>query len=298
MSKDEMILALDRISRFKFPEKKLKRVYIETICAHLLPAYKKNDIQTLNNQRLTEIFTNVWNYSVFYNFKKTEEDFSLNENYINEEKKCYQLTCEILSLMPEGCDFKTLLENTEKKYIPNNFLNYKTPSKIVLTEGVTEEILIPEFLKINNIENNINIKVVGTGGKSRIINKYNEYKRQLKIPIYILLDLDAQSVYSSLKLNLRPQDKTHLISCGEIEDIIPKNLFKYAINSEFKLQSKVSVNDFNKNISMVENLHNIFKEKGFGEFKKAKMANLIKNIINKNTVLSEELAKILEEIET
>ena len=110
LSVDEMILALDRISRFKYPEKKLKRVYIETICSHLIsPAFKKSDIEKFDNKSLTKYFTKIWNYSIEKNFGTLENDFSLNKNYIEQEKKCYFINREIMDLMPEKVDFKTLI---------------------------------------------------------------------------------------------------------------------------------------------------------------------------------------------
>ena len=298
MSVGEMILALDRISRFKFPSEKLKRVYVETICSHILKSDKKEDVYNLENKILVENFTKIWNYSIEKNFSSFRNDFSLNENYINEEKKCYVLSRADIDLMPNNCDFSTLINNIKKSEIPNNFYAYKTPRKIVLTEGVTEEILLPEFSKIHGFDwGKNNIKIVGIGGKSRILRQYEILKKQLKIPIYILLDYDAKNIFEQIKKEMRKIDSGHLISLGEIEDIIPVNLFKNAINKEFKQQSKISVKDFDKNLSMVKNLKNIFKEKGFGEFKKAKMANLIKEILSSNIKLSNELLLILTEIE-
>ena len=298
MSVSEMVLALDRISRFKFPVKKLKRVYTETITGHLIsPAFKKSDIEKFDNKSLKEYFTKIWNYSVENNFCTINNDFSLNRNYIEQEKLCYFFNNEITDLMPDKVDFKTLIENISKNKIPNNFNNYKTPQKIVLTEGITEEIVLPEFSKIHGYDwNKNNVKIIGTGGKSRVLNHYNIYKTQIKIPVFILLDLDAKPVFEQLMKILRPIDKAHLISHGEIEDIIPVSLFKNAINSEFKLQTKISVKDFDKNISMVENLHNIYKNNGFGEFKKAKTAQLIKESLTKTSALSEELTYILDKI--
>ena len=144
MSVDEMTLALDRISRFKFPETKLKRVYVETICAHYIKSKgKKSEIENIDNKMLALMFTEIWNYSVKYNFGTVDNDFSLNKHFVEEEKKCYVLDKNILDLMPVSADFRTLINNI--KNVPNNFENYKTPKKIVLTEGITEEILLPEF---------------------------------------------------------------------------------------------------------------------------------------------------------
>ena len=298
MSVDEMILALDRISRFKFPKDKLKRVYVETVCSNIIGgSNKKTQIFNLENKMLCELFTEIWNFSIETNFKSSNKNFSLNKNYIEEEKKCYYTDKADLDLMPIECDFSTLIKKIEKSKIPNNFDKYKTPRKIVLTEGVTEEILMPEFSKIYGFDWNKNgIIIVGTGGKSRILKQYRIFKEQLKIPIFILLDFDAENIFRQLKKEMRKIDSGHLINLGEIEDIIPVNLFKRAINSEFKLQAKISVKDFDKNLSMVKNLKNIFKEKGFGEFKKAKMANWIKAVLTKKSELSEELELILSEV--
>lgn len=297
MTTDEMILALDRISRFKFPPDKLKRVYVETICSHFLKSDKKNNIYALENKILCEAFTKIWNYSVKNNFNNISDDFSLNKSYINEEKKCYFLSKYDLDLMPQKTDFQTLINNIDKNKIPNNFSNYQTPRKIILTEGVTEEILLPEFSKNQGfdwIKNNI--KIAGIGGKNQILRHYKIFKVQLKIPIFILLDYDAKNIFEQIKKEMRNIDSAHLISSGEIEDIIPVNLFKNAINSEYKLQAKISVNDFDKNLTRVQNLKNIFKEKGFGEFKKARMANLIKETLSPKSQLSDELILILNEI--
>lgn len=298
MTVNEMILALDRISRFKFPKDKLKRVYVETICSNIIGgSSKKSEIFNFENKILCEIFTEIWNFSVENNFTSCSKDFSLNKNYIREEKKCYVINKTDLDLMPKECDFSTLIKNIDKNKIPNNFDKYKTPKKIVLTEGVTEEILMPEFSKVYGFNWDKNgVKIVGTGGKSRILKQYKIFKEQLKIPVFILLDFDAENIFEQLKKEMRKIDSGHLISHGEIEDIIPVNLFKTAINSEFKLQAKISVNDFDKNLSMVKNLKNIFKEKGFGEFKKAKMANLIKTVLSPKSKLSGELESILNEI--
>ena len=298
MSVDEMILALDRISRFKFPEKKLKRVYIETICSHLIsPSLKKTDIEKFDNKSLTQYFTDIWNYSVENNFGKLNTDYTLNKNYVEQEKACYITNKELLDLMPKNADFKTLINNIPSNKIPSNFKDYKTPQKIVLTEGITEEILLPEFSKIHGYSWEENrVKIVGTGGKSKILTFYNIFKSQIKIPIYILLDNDAQIIFEQIKMCLRNTDCVHIISVGEIEDIIPVSLFKKAVNTEYKLQAKISVKDFDKSLSMVDNLHNIYKNNGFGEFKKSKMAQLIKDILSPNIVLSEELTEIMNEI--
>lgn len=296
MTIPEMSLALDRLTRFKYPETKLKRVYLETICAHSIkPAYKKNDLENITNKELKTLFEKIWNESIIHNFGGISKDNALNKTFAAEEKKCYVLTKEQIDLYPMQADFKTLTDNLKK--IPNNFLNYKTPTKIVLTEGVTEEILLPEFSKLtehNWIDENI--KIVATGGKNQVIKQYKIYRNQIKIPIYILLDNDAKPVYDEIKQFMRKIDFIHLIEKGEIEDIIPINLFKNAINHEFKLQSKISIKDFDPNLSMVKNLYEIYKNNGFGEFKKAKMAQLIKDLITSKTVLSSELHNIFNEI--
>ena len=60
--------------------------------------------------------------------------------------------------------------------------------------------------------------------------------------------------------------------------------------------SEVSGFEFNTNISMVKNLEEIFKSKGFHEFKKAEFAKLIKENITNDIYISPEIKIIIREI--
>ncbi len=54
---------------------------------------------------------------------------------------------------------------------------------------------------------------------------------------------------------------------------------------------------------MTKNLHNLFKNKGFGEYKKADFAKMVKFYLEKiggmqdtNTLISDEIREIIDEI--
>ena len=66
-------------------------------------------------------------------------------------------------------------------------------------------------------------------------------------------------------LQIRPNDKIYLINSGEFEDLIPKNILQKTINSVHCNDLNCIFDDFNDELSMVDNLENIYKKYGFGE---------------------------------
>ena len=87
-----------------------------------------------------------------------------------------------------------------------------------------------------------------------------------------------------------------MVSCGEFEDLLPKLLIIKTINSHFKNFLTIKEDDLNVNEGMVGVLEEIFKTKGLHEFKKAEFAKLVKEKINFEADISEEIKAIIEEI--
>ena len=117
-----------------------------------------------------------------------------------------------------------------------------------------------------------------------------------KIPFFILLDKDAQATSELIKPKLRAKDELYLINCGEFEDIIPKNILQKTINYVHCNEYNCIFDDFLDDCSMVENLENIYKKYGFGEFKKAKFAQNLKEYIEKNCTNSDFINSEIVEI--
>jgi hypothetical protein len=118
---------------------------------------------------------------------------------------------------------------------------------------------------------------------------------ELKIPIYLLLDKDAEENIAQIQPRLRKTDKIHLVSCGEFEDLLPKSLIIKTVNNELSNFACITELDFDENLPNARNLENIFKNKGLHEFKKADFAKLVRDNITQDSDISNEIGTIIKE---
>ena len=172
----------------------------------------------------------------------------------------------------------------------NLFLKYPI-EKVLLVEGLTEEILLPAFSKYLGYDfYQKGIQVIPAGGKNQVVIE------ELKIPVFLLLDKDAEDNIRQIKPKLRDIDKIHLVSCGEFEDLLPKSLIIKTLNMHFANFTSISESDLDDEQPEVNNLENIFKTKGLHEFKKAEFAKLVRANIKESSDISAEIAEIIKEI--
>ena len=238
------------------------------------------------------------------------DDYEINKKLTEYENTIFNLTPETNILLDNNINYKsfiTLINDSSPINLKllkslsmnnqNNDLPLKFPIKlVVIAEGITEETLLPEFAKFCELDfDKYGVQMISAGGKNQVVKLFYTFAEQLKIPIFVLLDSDAKENYEQIKLRMRKFDKIHLINAGEFEDILPISLIKKALNDYFKNLNSVSDNDF-YNERMVENLEEIFKIKGFHEFKKSEFAQLIKNHITSNIDISDEISSIVKEI--
>ena len=95
---------------------------------------------------------------------------------------------------------------------------------------------------------------------------------------------------------LREQDRIHLVSCGEFEDLLPRALIVKAVNSHFKNFLTISEEDLLLESPTVKVLEEIFKTKGLHEFKKAEFAKVVRENILSDDDISVEIKAIIKEI--
>lgn len=200
-------------------------------------------------------------------------------------------------------DLTAKFDNFEKIYelaeIYRNDNRSKNPLKLILlVEGSTEEILLPVFSSITGIDfDKTGIELISSGGKNQVARIYAEINQETNLPIFIILDADAQAIADEIKKNIRPQDRLHLISGGEFEDILPDELICRATNSYYGLTGKINVEEININARKTDVLANVWKQKGFGEFKKAEFAQIISENIKTSADLSKEMQEIILNIQ-
>lgn len=303
-------ICLDRLTRFKPVSERYIRVIDDVLSKYLIQMDEKlSDIQMPRKIELAQTILN--------SAAKNLTDLKLNEIIKNDEEKIFYLTNEDREFLNSKIDFLALINLLNENTLPlnlkrlkfqNNLTSNETRekyatlfpvSKVVLVEGITEEILLIEFAKILGLDfKKEGIFVLGAGGKNQVARKYYKLIEEIKIPIFILLDSDAKEIANLIIPKLRNKDKLHLIKTGEFEDILTGKLIKNALNFHFAQNMLNNENEFEENGHAVVELHDCFKNNGWGEFKKADFAKIIREYLHqaKNPPVSDELKLITDEI--
>lgn len=312
LSKEQIVISIDRLTRFKQTKEKYLRVFTDIILWGLVePKYKKNELYSLSYADIKELAQEIFNNSFDYNYA----DYSINQKLAEYENSIFNNDNDTQDLLNNKFDYLSALKLVDKDCVVNlkwlkslaidsnqieNRDNYclKYPiEKVLLVEGITEEILLPVFSKYLGYDfYQKGIQIIPAGGKNQVVKMYYKLIEELKIPIFLLLDKDAEENIMQIIPRLRKIDKIHLVSCGEFEDLLPKSLIVKSVNNHFKNFSSITEADLYDNVSEVENLENIFKVKGLHEFKKADFAKLVKSNINEPSDISNEIKDIVKEI--
>jgi hypothetical protein len=171
------------------------------------------------------------------------------------------------------------------------------PRVLLLVEGITEEILLPKFAQLLTYDFNTDgIFLISAGGKNKVAKFYNKYKRQLTIPIALLLDADAEEIIEELTPGLRPHDKLISIHNGEFEDLLPKDLICKAVNDSYMLSPNLKLAEIDQQESIARQLCIIWKNFGLGDFNKSHFASTIYNYIDDPKFITDEMNRIIKEI--
>ncbi len=312
LTKEQILISMDRLTRFKYTKNKYLRVFLDIILNNLIePKYKKNDLLNLSCTEIRNIAEEIFNNSL----NEASNDFFINKKIYEYENSVFYLDNDCKEFLNNNLDYKSALKYIDStcpinlqwlkslefdyNLVENRELHYlKYPiEKIILVEGLTEEILLPAFSKYLNYDfYQKGIQVIGAGGKNQVVKMYYKLIEEVKLPIFLLLDKDAEENIKQIRPRLREIDKIHLVSCGEFEDMLPKSLIIKTINNHLENFSSISESDLDDSLPEVKNLEYIFKTKGLHEFKKADFAKLIRNNISEEADISPEIAEIIEEI--
>ena len=320
LTKEQILLSLDRLTRFKNTKEKYLRVFSDILISCVLDSkIRKNDIEKTDFTELTGIAETIINESLANLF--TENTY-LNDNSINIYIKNYENTVFIndsdtQKLLNNNINYNLAAEliNTDcpinliwlKNVVQNGFSDtvnlriekaLKYPlDKIVLVEGITEEILLPAFARFCGYDfYKEGVQIIPAGGKNQVVKMYYRLIEEVKLPVFILLDKDAEENIKQITPKLRSIDKIHLVSCGEFEDLLPKRLIIKTVNSDFKNFLAISEADLPANIPTAKVLDELFKTKGLHEFKKAEFAKLVRENIKSIEDVSDEVKSIINEL--
>jgi len=325
MSEADILVSFDRLTRFKNPEIKYRRVFYDVILKHITsPSLSKHKLDEMTSSSIASVVEKIWNDSILNLYEYAPNKFSLKDL----DNLYYTITDDYtLSLMNadlniqsviEGADFLNYIEAKNLDFINilnKNFTNlpfdkeqltflrkkYHTlfpVSKLILTEGITEETLLPVFANVMNYNFDDNgIFVLSTGGKSKVLSLYAELKYILAIPIFVLLDNDAEPVYNDVVSVLRKSDKAYLIKSGEFEDILPKQLIKKSFDYMNYDVNPALMEELSSENGTCYALEQLWKSRGLGEFRKVHLAKSVKENISNTSDLSSEISEIINLIE-
>lgn len=311
LTKEQILISLDRLTRFKEPEPRYMRVFAEIISGNLIePKLKKSDVESMEFEKVSELAAEIINYSLRMLGLELRDDYSINQQIFDYEKTIFQIPerqelllknkinyAAAVELIDEGAVFNLRWLKSlafHKCSSQNRGANLYPVEKVLLVEGITEEILLPEFAKLLDFDFKKNgIFVISAGGKNQVVKYFYRFADCLKIPIYVLLDSDAKENFAQIQPRLRSGDFVYVIEKGEFEDILPKSLVKKTINFEMANISMGDTASLEKAVSTVEFLEEFFRTRGRHEFKKSEFAQFVRENISSIDDISPEIKEII-----
>lgn len=316
LTQAQLKISIDRLTRFKNPEVKYLRVFKDILTNNLIvPKLKKSELDELDYKVLKDLAEKIINFSLECLGIKSDGDFLINQRLYDYEKSVFIISEQTEKLLTNKINYKgflTLLsENEVKNLLWLKELNSSSEitslrgekslhfpiEKVIICEGITEETLLPEFARIYGIDFDKNgIHIISAGGKNQVVKTYYQLSETLKLPIFVLLDKDALENSEAVNARRREIDSVYILNSGEFEDLLTKPLIERTLNYAFENISLVDLNMLDENVPTVKKLEEIFKHRGLHEFKKAEFANLIKKNIRDCSDLSDEIIKILDQI--
>ena len=313
LTENQIIISIDRLTRFKPTEEKYLRVFKDILVSNLIePKFKKQDLEHLDYRTIRDLAVEIFNKSLK---EDNTNDLSLNMKLKAYENSTFVNDKNVDILLDNSLDYvsalkllkgdkpinlewlNSLRENSDMyRMREEKGLQYPV-SLVVIVEGITEEILLPQFSKVLGLDFLAHgIKILPAGGKNQVVKLYYSLSEELRLPIFVLLDKDAVENVNLINRKLRDEDRVHLLNSGEFEDLLPLNLILKTINSHLKNFASISIKDLEKDEPMVKILEEIFKCCGIHEFKKAEFAHLVQNQIKSTADISEEINCIIKSL--
>lgn len=152
--------------------------------------------------------------------------------------------------------------------------------ELVIVEGATEEILLPRFAQLLGFDfQALGIQIVPAGGKNQAQQLYQKYADVLNVPIFVILDLDAQDKLLAMQSTLRPGDCLYLLKEGEFEDMYGQELVLRTINEHYHPHPRVTRRTFQEvlgdeaPVPQAQALKQIWRHCNLGDFDKAHFAS-------------------------
>lgn len=303
---------LDRLTRFEPAYSRYDRVF-DDIISKFSSSYKAKSLSVKDKIRVVEEILNPYLYDKNPDFITSLIRW-LEEKYFKYNEVSYQYLSSRLnfSLLLSKIDysdnlpsnlkwFKLISQDCDIKKIRSEKSLLYPIEKVIFCEGETERIVLSSIMRLLGCDfDKMGILLIAAGGKNQVARKYYSMLEYIKLACFILLDKDGLEVKSLIDNKIRDIDTVYLINSGEFEDLIPKNILINTLNYIHNCEIQCCDSDFDDKLSAVKNLENICKKYGFGEFKKAHFASMLKEYIikycSKDDFINSELVDIAHAI--
>ncbi len=318
LTKEQIIISTDRLTRFKNTETKYLRVFKDIVLHNLLsPNFNKNELDDMDYEVLRNYAQEIFNSSL-KKYTDLQPDYSINKKLAQYEESVFKIDSNTKKLLDNKLNYRACLELIKDTKVQNLLwlnalsqensnikiqrgeLSFRFPIEtVIIAEGATEETLLPEFAKLCGYDFDKNgVYIIPAGGKNQVVKLFYQLSEDLKLPIFVLLDKDGAVNAKEIEPKLRKTDKIHIIECGEFEDLLSQNLVDKTLN--YELQNISEMNTLTPKIEghRVEYLEEVFKTRGLHEFKKVEFSQMIKNNISGAEDVTPEIKLIIDEIKS
>ena len=262
LTKEQLLISADRLTRFKNTEVKYLRVFKDIITGNLItPKLKKQQLDETDYNIINSLAENIINYSLENLNIKSDGDYLINQRLYDYEKSVFNISSQTEKLLQNKINYKGIIklfsENEVKnlKWLealensPDIIQTRKDQSllfpieKVIICEGITEETLLPVFADIYGFNFDRNgIHIISAGGKNQVVKTYYELADSLKLPIFILLDKDASDNLLSIKAKQRATDDVYILTSGELRICCQFRLLKERFPMPLKIFRLLTLN--------------------------------------------------------
>ncbi|MFQ8626142.1 MAG: hypothetical protein ACLSA2_06560 [Candidatus Gastranaerophilaceae bacterium] len=112
LTKEQLIISIDRLTRFKDTETKYLRVFKDIITNNLIePKYKKSDLDALDYETIKNYAVEIINSSL----EKSAGNYLINQRLYDYENSVFKLDENTLSLLKNKINYEAVI-----KLLPEN----------------------------------------------------------------------------------------------------------------------------------------------------------------------------------
>ena len=111
LTKAQILISMDRLTRFKSTEDKYLRVFKDILVTNLIfPKFKKNHLDTMHYEVLNLMVETIFNHSLTHLGHVLSNDYSINKKLLDYEKSVFDLEESIQILIDNKLDYISALK--------------------------------------------------------------------------------------------------------------------------------------------------------------------------------------------